>query len=239
MLDFSNNVHADRCAKVASPDFGVSWRRPELLRRPREGFHMTLEDSPKKALAAYVADLSVYYAWYERKHIANRRMWIVGQGFVLLAGVLASATAAAAAADEAIFGHPAVRSALIVLPILSALASALLSQTRVRELMTLRERGREQIQRLMSQARADFAAHASNPVKLTELHRALIASVSAVEREQGRIYNLTAPGGESIASRLRAIDVPQEKPTPEVGDGATGSDERGRGPEERAPDLTG
>jgi hypothetical protein len=163
-----------------------------------------MEDDPKSALAAYIENLSKnYYKWYERSHARNRRLWSVGHGMVLLAGVLASVIAAATAADRTLTDLSIVRTALIVLPILSTLASSLMSQSRVRDLMALRERGREQLQHIIDRARVDYAAHSGDPDRLTAIHAALVEQVSAVERQQSNDFNSIVPGGAERGAVLQ------------------------------------
>jgi phosphate/sulfate permease len=67
----------------------------------------------------------------------------------LISGVVASVLAAAADKDD-IGSLGRIRTALIVLPLIGAVASSLLAQTRVKELLGLRESGRETMQRLVS-----------------------------------------------------------------------------------------
>lgn len=162
-----------------------------------------IPDSPKEALGHYIRELdSKYYPWYER---ASRRLkwwWGLGQATALLAGVLASIIAAAA--KEETFSHFGfIRTALVVLPIVGALASALLAQTRARELFTLRERGRETMQALISRAEADYAAASADPERLAEIHANLIAAVSRLEREQAATFFSTAPGGATTDTAPR------------------------------------
>jgi len=72
------------------------------------------------------------------------------------------------------------------------LASTYLVQSRIAELEALREKGRQGIQRLAAQARADFAA-AATPQQLSEIHKNLIAAVTALEEEQARGFNALIP----------------------------------------------
>lgn len=164
---------------------------------------MALSDEPKAALQEYIEQLSTdYYTWYKRRHVAHRRFWSVGQIVVLLAGFLATAAGALATADSELSRSLPVRLVLIFLPMLGALVSALLSQTRTREMMALREQGRERIQYLVDRARVDFAAASKSGQadKLTEIHRALVEDVSLLEKEQGRIYFLTVAEGSNRAT---------------------------------------
>lgn len=163
-----------------------------------------IPDSPREALRRYILELdSKYYPWYDR---ASRRLkwcWALGQATALLAGVLASIIAAAAKEDVfSRFGF--LRTALVVLPIVGALASALLAQTRARELFTLRERGRETMQALISRAEADYAAASADPERLTKIHADLVNAVSRLEREQAATFFSTVPGGSASADTAQA-----------------------------------
>jgi hypothetical protein len=173
-----------------------------------------IPDSSKEALRRYILELDRdYYPWYNR---ASRRLkwwWGLGQTTALLAGVLASIIAAAA--KEETFSHFGfLRTALIVLPIVGALASALLAQTRARELFTLRERGRETMQTLISRAEADYALASADPERLAKIHANLINAVSRLEREQAATFFSTAPGG---ATADPAIIPPNPRPEADAG----------------------
>src|SRR2546428_11446 len=92
-------------------------------------------DTPKEALHQYILELERdYYPWYARASDRLKWSWGLGQSTVLLAGVLASVLAAAAS-KEAFSQFGWIRTALIVLPMIGALASSLLAQTRARELL--------------------------------------------------------------------------------------------------------
>jgi len=161
-----------------------------------------LPDNPKDALYHYIVELECqYYPWYGHASERLKRTWAVGQSIALTAGVLASVLAAAANEQEFVsFGW--VRTGLIVFPLVGALASSLLAQTRVRELLALRERGRERMQDLISKAKADYAA-ALDAGRLAAIHASLIAAVSALEREQAADFFSIAPGGSSNAANAK------------------------------------
>lgn len=153
-----------------------------------------LPDNPKDALRDYILELERnYYPWYRKSSTRHAWAWGIGQGVAIVAGILAAVLAAAAREDTfESFGR--LRTALILLPIIGAVASALLAQTRVRELLALRERGREQMQALISQARADYAAASHDFDELSAIHRALVAQVARLEREQAAEFLTVAPG---------------------------------------------
>ena len=142
-----------------------------------------IHDNPKAALAAYIEDLEEnYYTWYERAANRNYTMWTVAQGTAVIAGV-ATAVLAAFMREELFKGYSFFRIALIVLPVIGTLASTFLLQTRVRDLLALRERGRQSVQALITRARAEFAAAASAE-RLTTIHRDLAVEIARIEKEQ-------------------------------------------------------
>jgi hypothetical protein len=103
----------------------------------------TIPDQPKEALRWYIQELERdYYPWYRRSSNRLKWGWGVGQFTTLVAGVLTSVLAAAAP-QEVLSRFGLVRIALVVLPIVGAFASSLLAQTRARDLLALREQGRE------------------------------------------------------------------------------------------------
>src|SRR5262249_37393221 len=108
---------------------------------------------------------------------------------------------AAAASEHSLSTFGFVRTSLIVLPIVGALASSLLAQTRARELLALRERGREAMQALISRARADYAAAADDHDRQASLPASLVEEVSRLEREQAAGFLSIAPGGTPPASQ--------------------------------------
>ena len=171
-----------------------------------------MPDNPKEALKQYITELdSRYYPWYERASRRLKWMWGIGQATALLAGVLASVIAAAA--REETFAHFGfLRTILIVLPIIGALASALLAQTRARELFTLRERGREIMQALISRAEADYAAASDDPERLARIHVELVNAVSRLEREQAANFFSTVPGPPIGGEIAKTGPTPNPRP---------------------------
>jgi hypothetical protein len=156
-------------------------------------------DNPKDALADYINELSQdYYAWYDRAAARNYVMWTIAQGVAVAAGI-ATALIAALIREEQFKNFSAFRIALIVIPVIGSLASTFLLQTRVRDLMGLRERGRQEIQALITRARTEFAA-ASTPERFTTIHRDIATSVSRIEKEQtvgffAVVPEMTLPSG--------------------------------------------
>lgn len=155
---------------------------------------MTIEDNPKQAFAAYIQELERdYYPWYRASAARHAWAWGAGQLVALIAGILA-AVLAAGASKEAFVSYECVRWALVLLPMLAATASSLLAQTRVRELLALRERGRETMQGLIARAKADYAAASDDEKRLSTMHRALVSRVSELERSQSAEFLTVAPG---------------------------------------------
>src|SRR3954453_18435063 len=101
-----------------------------------------LPDTPKAAAEVFIAhSLEAYRHWYERAARRNYIFWSAAQTISIAAGFLA-AVVGALARDDTFASWNGTRIALIVLPILGSLASTLLVQTRVRQLLVLREEGR-------------------------------------------------------------------------------------------------
>lgn len=158
-------------------------------------------ENPKEALRMYILELERdYYPWYNRSSNRLKWGWGLGQGTALIAGVTASVLAAAAS-DQSLKTFGLVRTALVLLPIVGALASSLLAQTRARDLLALREHGREVMQALISRARADYAAAADDSVRLASLHTALVKEVSQLERDQSAGFLSIAPGSGLSAAK--------------------------------------
>jgi hypothetical protein len=166
-----------------------------LIDRQMERKRGAIADNPKDALRLYLEELETdYYPWYRRSSNRLKWAWGVGQSTALIAGVLASVLAAATPqAKLTQFGF--VRIALIVLPIVGALASSLLAQTHAKDLLALREGGREKIQDIIARARAEYAAAGNDLTRLSSLHSLLIDKVGKLEREQASGFLSTAPGG--------------------------------------------
>jgi hypothetical protein len=156
---------------------------------------MAHTDSPIAALQAYVEDLKTdYYPWYLRATNLHSWLWAIGQGVAIVASLSAALVAALTTQQQ--FAEY-TRGVLVVLPLVGTFASSLVLQTKVRELLSLRERGRERIQTLISMAQADFADAHGDDKKVTAIHKALVESVSQLEREQSLEFFAVAPGSSS------------------------------------------
>jgi hypothetical protein len=140
-------------------------------------------DNPKDALAAFIEELEEnYYTWYDGAASRNYTMWTVAQSTAVISGV-ATAVLAACMREELFKDYNFFRIALIVMPVIGTLAFTFLLQTRVRDLLALRERGRQSVQSLITRARAEFAAAASAE-RYTTIHRDLASRIEQIEKEQ-------------------------------------------------------
>jgi len=138
-----------------------------------------LAADPKSACESYIATLErEFQPWYNRASNVDKYLFAFLQLVAILAGAGTSVLAALADLQGA-------KWALIVLPLVGALATAIVAQTRAADILALRERGREQFQSLVSQARADFAAvGAGRPDDFTSLHKRLVNETSEIEKQQ-------------------------------------------------------
>lgn len=122
----------------------------------------------------------------------NKLLFAIGQGTVILTGA-ATAFIAALISDQ---GFVNWRWLLVLLPLVGAFAATLLSQTRVREILVLRENGRQQIQVLIDTAKAAYAA-AKDEAAITKLHSDLIVDVNRLETQQAEDVMTIVPGSKS------------------------------------------
>lgn len=173
---------------------------------------MSVEKDVRGALASYISELEKDFApWYERASSRLAKAWGIFQMTVILTGILTSVLAALA--DESSFkGYTVLRISLVVLPILGTLAASLLSQVRMRELLALREQGREAMQTIVAESKAEFAAAHGDDQKLSTLHRRLIAQVSELEKQQAANFFTIAPG-ESTGSKGNVAATQQHATT--------------------------
>lgn len=159
-----------------------------------------IADNPKVALASFITELETYYyPWYDAATTRNYYTWFVAQALSLLSA-FGAAMFAALLSDEQFKSWGAGRIALIVLPLIGALASTFLVQSRIADMEALREKGRETIQQLANEARVNFAA-ASSAEQYTAIHRTLVAEVSNLEREQSRGFQRIIPQALTFKSR--------------------------------------
>jgi len=144
--------------------------------------NVKLPNNPKDTLEQYILKLEREYApWYKRASMFNKIMWVIGQSTAILAGALTAFVAALV--GEGQFAN--LRWVLVLLPLVGAFATALLAQTRVRDILALRESGREHIETLIEAAKATYAANAAPEEKdITNLHMGLVNEVSLLERQQ-------------------------------------------------------
>lgn len=146
------------------------------------GENAKLQDNPKDAFEQYILELErEYRPWYERASAFNKIMWVIGQSTAILAGAITAFVAALVTEEQ--FGN--LKWLLVLLPLVGAFATALLAQTRVRDILALRENGREQIQALIDTAKAAYAARAaSGGQDITNLHMGLVNDVGRLEKQQ-------------------------------------------------------
>ena len=138
--------------------------------------------SPKEALAAYIVYLEGEYSWYDNASKRNFWAWTVAQVVVVCAS-LATAGIAALAKEDTFKAYSRLRILLIVVPLVGAFASSVLLQTRIRDLLALREKGRQAVRTLIDLGRAEFAA-ANTPERYTTIHRDLAAKMDQLDKEQ-------------------------------------------------------
>src|ERR1041385_1782019 len=131
-----------------------------------------ISSDPCQAFLLYIAELeSDYYPWYDYATSWNYRWWFLAQAVSLLSG-FAAALLAAVLNDQQLTHWSQGRTLLVIIPILGSLASTYLVQSRIADLEALREKGRQGIQRLISEAKVDYAA-CKTPEECSALHKAL------------------------------------------------------------------
>lgn len=142
-----------------------------------------LADSPRQALASYIAELAQnYYPWYDRKQRGYKRQWQILQTLTVVAG-FGTSVLAALMQEKYFSGLGWGRLLLIILPSIGSLASTLLIQTRCLELMALRENGRRTMQYLLSFARLRYAA-LTDPTEISEFHHWLVKEITKLSEDQ-------------------------------------------------------
>lgn len=152
-----------------------------------------IPDNPKDATEALILQLAEdYYPWYERSMERNSSLWIGCQFFALIAGF---GTSLLAALDQgsmlSAFGiFP--KWLLVILPFAGSTASTILVQSKVLARFQLREKGRVDIQTLISEGKGKFAA-AQSDQDYIELHKFLRNTIEQVEREQVEGFFKHAP----------------------------------------------
>jgi hypothetical protein len=142
-----------------------------------------LPDDPRTAFETFIMQLErEYQPWYDRASNRNKILLVIGQGTAVLAGAATALIAGIVRQDQFLD----LKWLLVLLPLLGAFATALLAQTRVRDILALRESGRQELQALISMARADYAeaVGAGNRETLTGLHKRLVDDVGKIEKQQ-------------------------------------------------------
>lgn len=188
-----------------------------------------LAENPKEAFGRYIIELETeYYDWYTTASNRNKYMFVALQCLAIVSGA-ATAIVAAIVSDT---NRKEWRLVLVLLPLLGTFATALLAQTRLRDVLALRERGREQLQKLISNAKVEYAASSPDTdVHFTRVHKTLVEEISRIERQQ-------ALDVLSIAATLGTTPLPQEPTSTEpTRDGSTLN--QGPVPEAGEPDQRG
>lgn len=139
-------------------------------------------DNPKQSLLEYFIYLEREYSWYERAAKIHNVIWIVAQGTVIVSSLL-TALVAALAHEQTFKSYDWLRISLIVLPLLGTFSSSVLLQTRVRDLLNLRDKGRQNVRTIIDNGKVEFAA-ATTEVKYTIIHRDLIEKMDKLDQEQ-------------------------------------------------------
>lgn len=142
-----------------------------------------LADSPKKALEAFLKELSdVYYPWYDKSVKRHYHLSVPIQTIALFAG-FATSVLAAVATQDTFKNFGVVRLLLILLPALGSAVTTIAVQSRLYERYQLRENGRRTIQAIYNEGRARYAA-AGTPQDYTAIHTELVKRVDDVEAGQ-------------------------------------------------------
>jgi hypothetical protein len=138
-----------------------------------------LPDTPRQAFERYIVELeNEYLPWYARAANTNKIWWVIGQSTAIVA--TGATVFIAGLVDKDLFTQ--YRWLLVLLPLVGSFATTMLAQTRVRDILALREAGREHVQALISKAKVNFAALKDNEV--SEAHAKLVDEVSRIEKSQ-------------------------------------------------------
>jgi hypothetical protein len=154
-----------------------------------------IQDEPKKALQEYFTYLETEYQWYERAAKLHNIVWIVFQGILIISSIL-TALIAALAHEETFKSYDWLRMLLVVLPLLGVFATTILSQIGTRDLLKLREKGRQDIRTIIDHGQTEFAA-ATTTERYTTIHRDLVAKMDMLDNEQTDGFFSLAPDVKS------------------------------------------
>jgi hypothetical protein len=178
---------------------------------------LSLPDNPKKAFERYILELErSYRPWYKWASSLSKTTFVIGQATAILAGAATASVAALATKLDN------VKWLLVLLPLVGAFSTALLAQTRVRDILALRENGRQQITALIDKAKAAYAA-ASDEAAFSKLHTDLISAVNHLERQQAidllAIIPVrgTTPGDPAAGASQKPADVAGQTPADVAG----------------------
>jgi hypothetical protein len=160
-------------------------------------------DTPKAAAERFIAeDLEDYRDWYEAAAKRNYYFWSGAQCLSIAAGFLTAVLAALLPLPQFASSN-AAHVALVLLPLIGALASTYLVQSRIGQLLALRENGRIAVERLKASARTRFAA-ARQPEDYTRLHESLAEELSALEQNQAKTFFTVVPQQMNFDAPTRA-----------------------------------
>jgi len=135
----------------------------------------------EQALSDFLGELHRNYeSWYVRATRRSYQWYIALQAIILVTSFAAAVIAAVVDKDH--FSN-AARVSLILLPLLGALATNILTHTKLYDQWRLREQGRLEFQGLISEGRMRLAA-AATPEELTAIHKDLHERAQKAERDQ-------------------------------------------------------
>jgi len=158
-----------------------------------------LEDNPKDALESYLRYMwTGYYKWYEAAVSRNQRLWLATQVVAIVAG-FGTAVLAALSGQQEWFGS-VWRMVLTVLPLIGTLAGSIAANSKVAARWSLREQGRQAVQRLVDSGRQRFAV-ATTPAEYAEIHASLVKAVDAIEAAQAEGWLPLFPEGAPATGR--------------------------------------
>lgn len=131
----------------------------------------------------FIEELEIdHLKWYEKQQGRHYTLWIVLEVTSVAAPLLTTIFSGIASAYD-LFGRPWVKCVVTVLPALAVASSSMLARLGVREMENSRERGRQDFEILIRNARLELQCTAESQ-KLVELHRKLIAEAARIDAEQ-------------------------------------------------------
>lgn len=144
----------------------------------------SLDDEPRSALASYIRELEGpdFYRWYKTASSRAYYGWLINWWIAVTAGFLT--TVFGVLVQAGIFEGPWAKAVVLILPALGSLTVVLIDH--FTEHKALRERGRQAMQDILSDARIGYASlgKTGDSAAHTALHKELKDRVKAVEEEQ-------------------------------------------------------